>query len=82
MRANYYRQSAVEKAYRNGFTAGVRRALDDILAVVALQLQDKHRWTPEDIHVLEYEVNDQFDSICRGYIGFEDIERTKKEEIG
>lgn len=82
MRANYYRQEDLEKSRREGFRKGIWRAAQDITNVIALQLQDKHGWTPAEIHALEAEVNYQFDSVLKTYVELDDIERTKKEEIG
>lgn len=79
MKANFFRETDIKKAYRNGFTAGVRRSLDDILNVVTLVLQDKHGWNNQQLDELEKQVNYQFDSICRGYLDFNDVEQAREE---
>lgn len=82
MKARIYRESDIRKAYENGKKDGIRKSIDSILSVVALKLQDKHGMNKEELHQLEKEVNEDFESVLSDRITLDEILETKEVEIG
>lgn len=81
MKIKIYDLKDIKKSYREGFEKGVQQCIDDVVAVVALCLTDKHGFTPEDIKRFEDEVNETFESVFQKRISLDDIADAKKEEI-
>lgn len=61
---------------------GINAATSAIFASLALTLQDKWEWDSISIKKLLAQVDEQFDSVTRGYVSIEDLKKTVLEELG
>lgn len=68
--------------YKKGHSDGIQFTLDKYSAVVLKCLKDKFDFEPDQLQEAVIHINDDFDSIVKGYMSFEDVVQTLQEETG
>lgn len=79
---SYYKglQKGMEKGHRNGIIEGIAFGSKNYSAVVVLILKDKLELSNEEVKRVTADINNYFDSIVNGYVSFEDVETSLKED--
>lgn len=70
----------VQSAKEKGYSEGIKFTTYNYSAVMLLCLKDKFDFTTEQLKEIASEVNETFDSLCKGYLSLSDISDTLKEE--
>ena len=70
------------KGYSKGYTDAVHFTIENYTAILLICLKDKFDFTPEQLKTVSDHINNQFDSVTKGYVTFEDILATLDQETG
>lgn len=78
MKAKYYTQRDIQKAYKQGVSEGVRQ----MMTIFVYHLIDYQAGTEDDAVQYMQDIENIFDSVIDGSISLEDVRKYLKEEYG